>query len=188
MGISVGTIVGSGEGDSVGAAVGSGEGDSVGAAVGSGEGDSVGAAVGSGEGVSVGVAVGSGEGVSVGATVGSGEGVSVGATVGSGEGVSVGSTVGASVGKTDNDGRRPHMAKRRKQGDFVGRRVVQVNPAGVERQVFMIHSVRHGNGARRIQIPTDEAIAFACAAGSGRGIGRDGATVRGATVSAHCVS
>ena len=53
------------------------------------------------------------------------------------------------------------MAKRRKQGDFVGRRMVEVNPAGVERQVFMIHSVRHGNGARRIQIPTDEAIAFA---------------------------
>ena len=37
-------------------------------------------------------------------------------------------------GEIDNDGRRPHMAKRRKQGDFVGRRVVQVNPAGVERQ------------------------------------------------------
>ena len=66
-------------------------------------------------------------------------------------------------GEIDNDGRRPHMAKRRKQGDFVGRRMVQVNPAGVERQVVMIHSVRHGNGARRIQIPTDEAIAFACA-------------------------
>ena len=66
-------------------------------------------------------------------------------------------------GEIDNDGRRPHMAKRRKQGDFVGRRVVQVNPAGVERQAFMIHSVRHGNGARRIQIPADEAIAFACA-------------------------
>lgn len=66
-------------------------------------------------------------------------------------------------GKIDNDGRRPHIAKRCKQGDFVGRRVVQVNPAGVERQAFMLHSVWHGNGARRILIPADEAIAFACA-------------------------
>ena len=172
----------------LGAAVGAGEGDSVGAAVGSGEGDSVGAAVGSGEEIRSARPLVQGKGFRSAQLSVQGKEFRLAQLSVRGKGFPSVQLSASSVGRSTTTGgvhTWPSAASRVIssgdgwfKGQSSGRRASGFHdPFGLawERCTPNPDTSRRSDSLR-------------ARLGSGRGIGRDGATVRGATVSAHCVS